>query len=129
MKKIFILFSLLFSLNSYSQEIGDYFQQTINYDLAGGDTELTTKNFLGFSSLSFQFTTTNLDASTSDVKIQKTNNDIDYLDISGANLMFSSGSQTSFIEIENAKNARYKIIVDVNTVTSGTVRIDITATR
>ena len=129
MKKIFILFSLLFSLNSYSQEIGDYFQQTINYDLAGGDTELTTKNFLGFSMLSFQFTTTNLDASTSDVKIQKTNNDIDYLDISGADLMFSSGSQTSFIEIENAKNARYKIIVDVNTVTSGTVRIDITATR
>lgn len=129
MKKIFILFALLFSLNSYSQEIGDYFQQTINYDLSGGDTELTTRNFLGFSSLSFQFTTTNLDASTSDVKIQKTNNDIDYLDISGANLMFSSGSQTSFIEIENAKNARYKIIVDVNTVTSGTVRIDITATR
>lgn len=129
MKHLLLIFTLFISLNSYSQEIGDYFQQTINYDLAGGDTELTTKNFLGFSLLSFQFTTTNLNGSNSDVQIQKTNNDIDYLDISGAFLMFSSGSQTSFIEIENAKNARYKIIIDVGTVTSGTARIDITATR
>ena len=129
MKHLLLIFALLFSLNSHSQEIGDYFQQTINYDLSGGDTELTTKNFLGFSRLSFQFTTTNLDAPTSDVQIQKTNNDIDYLDISGASLMLASGSQTSFIEIENAKNARYKIIIDVGTVTSGTLRIDITATR
>ena len=129
MKKLFILFALLFSLNSYSQEIGDYFQQTINYDLADGDTELTTRNFLGFSRLSFQLTTTNLNAPTADIQIQKTNNDIDYLDISGASLMLASGSQTSFIEIENAKNARYRIIIDVGTVTSGTIRIDITATR
>lgn len=129
MKKIFILFALLFSLNGFTQEIGDYFQETINYDLSGGDTELTTRNFLGFSRLSFQLTTTNLDAPTSDVQIQKTNNDIDYLDIVGASLMLASGSQTSFIEVENAKNARYKIIIDVGTVTSGTIRIDITATR
>ena len=129
MKKLFILFALVFSLNGFSQPIADFFQQTINYDLADGDTELTTKNFLGFSRLSFQLTTTNLNAPTATIQIQKTNNDIDYLDISGASLMLSSGSQTSFIEIENVKNARYKIIIDVNTVTSGTIRIDIAATR
>ena len=129
MKKLFIILMMLFSLNSFSQPAMDFLQQTLNYDLSGGDTTLTTNNFLGFSRLSFQLTTTDLDGATSDVKIQKTNNDTDYLDISGASIMFSSGSQTSFIEIENAKNARYKIIVDVNTVTSGTIRIDITATR
>lgn len=129
MKKLFILFALIFSLNGFSQPIGDFFQQTLNHDLADGDIELTTKNFLGFSRLSFQLTTTNLDAPTADIQIQKTNNDIDYLDISGASLMLASGSQTSFIEIENAKNSRYRIIIDVGTVTSGTIRIDITATR
>lgn len=129
MKKIFILFALLFSLNSYSQEIGDYLQQTINYDLADGDTELTTRNFLGFSRLSFQLTTTSLDAATATVQIQKTNNDNQFLDIIGATLTFNSGTQTSFIEVENAKNARYKIILIVNTVTSGIIRIDIAATR
>ena len=129
MKKLLILILLSFSLNGYTQEIGDYFQQTLNHDLADGDVELTTRNFLGFSRLSFQLTTTGLDAPTADIQIQKTNNDKDFLDISGASLMFSSGSQVSFIEIENAKNARYKIILDVNTVTSGTIRIDIAATR
>lgn len=129
MKKLIILILLSFSLNGFTQEIGDYFQETLNYDLANGDIELTTRNFLGFSQLSFQLTTTNFDAPTSDIQIQKTNNDKDYLDISGASLMFSSGSQTSFIEVENAKNARYKLVITVNTVTSGTIRIDITATR
>lgn len=129
MKKLLILFLLLFSLNSFSQPARDFLQQTFNYDFSRGDTVLTTNNFLGFSRLSFQLTTTNFNAPTSTIQIQKTNNDKDYLDISGASIMFGSGSQTSFIEVENAKNARYKIVIDVNTVTVGTIRIDITATR
>ena len=116
-------------MNIYSQPIGDHTQQTLTYDLSGGDTELTTKNLLGFSMLSFQLTTTDFDAPTARIQIQKSNNDTDYLDISGATLLFSSGSQTSFLDIEDTKNARYKIILSVNTVTAGTIRIDITATR
>ena len=129
MKKLFILFALLFSLNSYSQEIGDYLQQTINYDLSGGDTELTTKNLLGFSRLSFELITTSLDAADATIQIQKTNNDNQFLDIVGATLTFNSGTNTNFIEVENAKNARYKAIITVNSVTSGTLRIDLAATR
>ena len=129
MKKPLILFLLLFSLNSFSQPARDFLQQTFNYDLSRGDTVLTTKNFLGFSRLSYQLTTTNLDQATAATQIQKTNNDNDYLDIVGASIIFTSGSQTSFIEVENAKNARYKIVLTVNTVTAGTIRIDITATR
>jgi len=129
MKKILILFLLLLSLNGFSQSLGDFAQQTLNYDLADGDTELTTRNLLGFSRLSFGLVTTSLDSATTIIQIQKSNNDNQYLDIVGATLTFSSGTNTNFIEIENAKNARYKIILTVNTVTSGTIRIDIAATR
>lgn len=128
MKKLLILF-MLFSLNSLGQPVGDHTQQTLTYDLSFGDTVLTSKNLLGFSRLSFEFVTTSLDAPTARVQIQKTNNDNQYLEISGATLLFSSGTNTNFIEIENAKNARYRIILTVNTVTSGTIRIDIAATR
>ena len=129
MKKLFILFALAFSLNGFSQPIGDFFQQTINYDLSDGDTELTTRNLLGFSRLSFELITTSLDAADAVIQIQKTNNDNQYLDIVGATLTFDSGTNTNFIEVENAKNARYKAILTVNSVTSGTIRIDIAATR
>ena len=129
MKKLLVIFLFLFSLNSFSQSIGDHTQQTLTYDLSEGDTELTTKNLLGYSRLSFELVTTSLDGSTARIQIQKSNNDNQYLDISGASLLFSSGTNTNFIEIENAKNARYKIILTVNTVTSGTIRIDIAATR
>lgn len=129
MKKALILFLLLFSLNGFSQSLGDFEQQTITYDLSLGDTELTTKNLLGFSRLSFELVTTSLDAADAVIQIQKSNNDNQYLDIVGATLTFSSGTNTNFIEIGNAKNARYKIILTVNSVTSGTIRIDIAATR
>lgn len=129
MKKLLILLLLPFSLNGFSQLTGPYQQQTLSYSLSLGDTGLITNNFLGFSRLSFELVTTSLDAPTARIQIQKTNNDKQYLDISGATLLLGSGTNTNFIEIENAKNARYKIIIDVNTVTSGTIRIDIAATR
>ena len=129
MKKLLILFLLLFSLNSFSQSLGDFAQETITFDLSLGDVELTTKNLLGFSRLSFELVTTSLDAADAVIQIQKTNNGNEYLDIVGATLTFNSGTNTNFIEVENAKNARYKIILTVNSVTSGTIRIDIAATR
>lgn len=120
---------MLFSLNGFSQNIGDHTQQTLTFDLSGGDTELTTKNLLGFSRLSFELITTSLDAADAVIQLQKSNNDNQYLDIVGATLTFNSGTNTNFIEVENAKNARYKVILTVNSVTSGTIRIDIAATR
>lgn len=129
MRNLLILFMLTFSLNGFGQSIGDHTQQTLTYDLADGDTELTTKNLLGFSLLSFELVTTGLDASDARIQIQKSNNDNQYLNIEGANLTFNSGTNTNFIDIENAKNARYKLIITVNTVTVGTIRVDITATR
>lgn len=129
MKKLLTLFLLLFSLNSFSQPIGDHAQETITFDLSLGDVELTTKNLLGFSNLSFELITTGLDAADAVIQIQKTNNDNQYLDITGATLTFNSGTNTNFIEIGNAKNARYKAVLTVNSVTTGTIRIDIAATR
>ncbi|KKN36705.1 hypothetical protein LCGC14_0770930 [marine sediment metagenome] len=129
MKKLLTLFLLLFTLNSFSQPIGDHTQETLTYDLSLGNTTLTTKNLLGFSRLSFELITTSLDAADAVIQIQKTNNDNQYLDIVGATLTFNSGTNTNFIEVENAKNARYKAVLTVNSVTSGTIRIDIAATR
>ena len=94
-----------------------------------GDTVLTTTNLLGFSLLSFELVTTSLDDADAVIQIQKSNNDNQYLDIAGATLTFNSGTNNNFIDIENAKNARYKIVLTVNAVTSGTIRIDIAATR
>ncbi len=129
MKKLLILFLLTVSLNGFSQPIGDFFQQTLNYDLSLGDTVLTTRNLLGFSRLSFELVTTSLDAADAVIQIQKTNNDNQYLNIVGATLTFNSGTNTNFIEVENAKNARYKAVLTVNSVTSGAIGIDIAATR
>ena len=120
---------MLFSLNSFSQSINDFAQQTITYDMSLGDTVLTTNNFLGFSRLSFGLQTTSFDSSTAVIQVQKSNNDANYLDIVGATLTFDDSTNTNFIEVENAKNARYKLLLTVNTVTSGTIRIDIAATR
>lgn len=129
MKKLLIVFMTLFSLNSFAQTIGDHLQETITYDMSLGDTVLTTTNLLGFSLLSFELVTTSLDDADAVIQIQKSNNDNQYLDIVGATLTFNSGTNTNFIDIENAKNARYKIVLTVNSVTAGTIRIDIAATR
>ena len=129
MKKIFILFLLLISLNGLSQPIGDHAQQRITYDLSLGDSSLTTKNLLGFSRLSFELITTGFDAADATIQIQKTNNFIDYLDIVGATLTFASGSNINFIEVENAKNAFYQAVIVVNSVTAGTLKIELRATR
>lgn len=129
MKRILVLFLLLFSLNGFTQEIGDYAQETLTYDLSGGNTTLTTKNFLGFSRLSLGLLTTDLDSSTATIQIQKSNNDANYLNIVGATLTFDDSTNTNFISISNAKNQRYRAVLTVNTVTSGTIRIDIAATR
>ena len=129
MKKIFILFLLLVSLNVSSQPIGDHAQQRIIYDLSLGDSSLTTKNLLGFSRLSFELITTGFDAADATIQIQKTNNFIDYLDIVGATLTFNSGDNINFIEVENAKNAFYQAVIVVNSVTAGTLKIELRATR
>lgn len=129
MKKILILFLLLISLNVSSQPIGDHAQQRIIYDLSLGDSSLTTKNFLGFSRLSFQLITTGFDDTDATIQIQKTNNFIDYLDIVGATLTFNSGNNTNFIEVENAKNVFYQAVITVNSVTAGTLKIELRATR
>ena len=81
MKKLIIILIVLFSLNSFSQTIGDHLQETINYDMSGGDVVLTTTNLLGFSLLSFELVTTSLDDSDAVIQIQKSNNDNQYLDI------------------------------------------------
>lgn len=132
MKRLIVILSLigLIPLTGLSQQfIGDLSEQRIDYDLALGDSILTTKNLLGFSRLSFQLRTTGFDAADATIQIQKSNNSKNYLDIVGATLTFNSGANTNFIEIENAKNGRYRAVIVVNAVTVGTLRIEIDATR
>ena len=131
MKRLLILSFLLFlfSLNSFAQPRGPFAQQDFTYDLSKGNTVLTTGKFLGFSRLSFQLVTTDLDMGGLVIQIKKSNDHDNYLDIAGATLEFDIGTNINFIEIENAKNARYKIILTVNSVTLGTINITLVATR
>ena len=129
MKNLLILISLLFAFNSFAQPTGPFARQSFNYDLSGGDKIFTTGRFLGFSRLSFQLETTDLDSATATIQIQKSNNGVKYLDIVGATLTFNDTTQTNYIEIENAKNDRYKIVLIVNTVTEGLIDIHMTAIR
>ncbi len=130
MKKFIIILLCSIPLIGLSQQfVGDLSEQRIDYDLALGDSALQTKNLLGFSRLSFQLRTTGLNAANAKIQIQKTNDGTNYLDIVGATLTFASGTNTNFIEIENAKNGRYKAVITVNSVTAGTIRIEIDATR
>ena len=131
MKKLILILSIgLLPLMGLSQQfVGDLSEQRIDYDLAFGDSTLTTKNLLGFSRLSFQLRTTGFDAADATIQIQKSNDSKNYLDIVGATLTFNSGTNTNFIEIENAKNGRYRAVIVVNSVSVGTLRIEIDATR
>lgn len=129
MKKLLFIGLLLFSLTSFGQLKGPAAVQSFTYDFSKGNTVLTTGNFIGFSRLSFQLTTTNIDEGNATIQIQKSNNQVDYLDIVGATLIFNSGDNINFIEVENAKNARYKIILTVNSITEGIINITLIATR
>lgn len=129
MKNLLILIPLLFALTSFAQSTAPFARQAFNYDLSRGDTVLTTGRFLGFSNLSFQLETIDLDSATATIQIQKSNNGVQYLDIAGATLTFSDTTQSNYIEIANAKNARYRIVLVVNTVTEGIINIYMTAIR
>ena len=132
MKKLIVILMLIVLIpyvGLSQQEVGDLSEQRIDYDLALGSTNLDTKNLLGFSRLSFELRSTGFDAADATIQIQKTNGGTNYLDIVGATLIFNSGSNTNFIEIENAKNARYKVVITVGSVTVGALRIEIAATR
>lgn len=129
MKKLLTAILLLFALSIQAQSLPDTENQRINYDLSLGDSSLTTKNILGFSRLSFQLKTVGLDAANATIQIQKSNDRKDFLDIVGATLTFGSGTNTNFIEVENAKNAFYKAKIVVGSVTAGTIKIELRATR
>ena len=131
MKKILLLALILFSFVASAQqnEVGHYKEQSFTYDVSGGNKTFTTKNFIGFTGLSFQFVATTLDQATATVQIQKTNDGSNYLNIVGAVVTLPSGTSTNFINISGVKNEFYRAVITVNTVTSGTLDIDLTATR
>ena len=111
---------------------GDFGQEDRSYDLSGGDTTLIFIGLIGFTKLSFQLTTTGLDANTATVQVQKTNDDktAKFLDIPGAFIEFkNSPDDVDFIEIDPARNESYKLVITVDTVTTGTLDVKLTANK
>jgi len=90
---------------------------------------VTTENFIRFGALSFQLDATSLDDADATVQIQKSNNGTNFADISGALITLPTSTTTNFIEVQNAKNEFYKLVITVNSVTSGTLVIDLTGSR
>jgi len=97
--------------------------------MSDGNGTVTTSNFIRYAGLSFQIDQTTLDAADATVQIQKSNNASNFADISGAVITLPTGTATNFIEIVGAKNEFYKLVITVNTVTSGTLVIDLTGSR
>ena len=126
---ILALITLNVSVNAQQNEVGDFAEQGFTYDVSGGNTTLTTKNLLGFTGLSFQLVSTSFDQATATIQIQKSNNGVEYLDVAGATLTFSAGTNTNFIKISNVKNTFYRAVITVNTVTSGSLVITLTGTK
>lgn len=130
MKKLLFILSLsLFCLSGFSQPRTPSAKQPFTYDLSGGNDTLTTGNFSGFSRLSFQLVSTDLDNSTATIQLQKSNDLVNYLNIVGAVITLNTGTNTNFIEVQNAMNVKYRIIITTNTVTSGTLAINLNAIR
>lgn len=111
---------------------GDFGQDDQTYDLSGGNTTIDFIGLIGFGKLSFELITTGLDDADATVQLQKTNispQSNKFLDIAGAIITFSSGDDINFIEVNNAKNENYRLVVTVNSVTAGNLVINLTASR
>lgn len=127
MKKLFTALLFLFTLSTQGQPLN--LNQSITYDMSLGDTVLTTNIFQGFSLVSFQFDSESFNGNNSQFAIQQTNNGLNYIEISGTNFSPQSGDETNFVELVNAQGTRYRIDVDVNAVSVGTLNIRINVAR
>lgn len=122
MKKLLTLFALLIVFTCSAQ----FKEQQLTYDMSDGDGTVTTDNFIRQLELSFQLDGTSFDAADATVQIQKSNNGTNYANISGAVITLPSGTTSNFLEVVGAKNEFYKLVITVNSVTTGTLTIDIT---
>ena len=111
---------------------GDFGQDDQTYDLSGGDTTIDFIGLIGFGKLSFMLDTSGLDDVDATVQLQKTNTNPQsdkFLDIVGLVITLGSGTDLNFIEVNNAKNENYRLVVTVNAVTVGTLNINLSASR
>lgn len=129
MKKLLTLFALLLTINCFAQFDLPFREENLTYNMTSGDGDVTTGNFITYSGMSFQIDATDLDSATTTVQVQKSNNGTNFINISGAVITLPDTTSTNFIEIIGAKNEFYKLVITANTVTEGTLSIDITGSR
>lgn len=125
MKKLITFIAILLTLSGFAQ----FKEQQLTYDMSDGNGNVTTSNFIRYNGLSFQIDGASLDDADATVQIQKSNNGTNFADISGAVITLPTSTTTNFIEVVGAKNEFYKLVITVNSVTTGTLTIDITGSR
>jgi len=111
---------------------GDFGQDDQTQDLSSGDTTMDFVGLNGLGKLSFMLDTTVLDAGDATIQVQRTNTapqNNKFLDIVGAIVTLGSGTDLNFIEINAAKNENYRLVVTVNSVTVGTLNVNLSASR
>jgi len=111
---------------------GDFGQDDQTYDLSLGDTTLDFIGLIGLTKLSFMLDTTGLDGADATVQLQKTNTKPEsnkFLNVAGAVITLGSGTDLNFIEFTQALSENYRLVITVNSVTVGTINIDLTATK
>ena len=91
---------------------------------------ITIDNIAGSIYPSWQIVATGLDSATATFTLQKSNTFSDYGDIPSASGTFAAGNSVRFIEFANPfNNSAFKLNIVVNTVTVGTLRIDVNIIR
>ena len=95
------------------------------YALVGGDTDYVHTVIDGQQELSFQINNdVNLDAADAVVKLQESNDGVEFLDISGATITLPQATKdTNKININIINSDFYKVVVTVNSVTLGELTV------
>ena len=127
MRKLLLLASVLFLaviVHGQGKSI------SVTYNMSTGDTEMTSVNLVSYSYISIQITAIGLDASDATFTLYKTNDFTNYGYVPSGTGIFTSGNSTRFIEFaNNFGNSGLRLSIKVNSVTEGTLKININFIR
>lgn len=98
---------------------------TTNYDVSQGDNSWRDKVSVTDGYTSFQIIATGLDASDLEVKIQYSNNGTNFNDVPNLSQVLPTGDSNVNFNLNTVTHRYYKVVLTVNSATSGTITIAI----
>lgn len=96
-----------------------------NYDLSQGDNSWSDKVSVTDGYTSFQIIANGLDAADLEVKVQYSNNNTNFNDVPNLSQVLPTGDSNVNFNLNTVTHRYYKVVVTVNSATSGTITIAI----